>query len=80
MPNPRIGIIPRTRLKAARRVRDRMKEKLGEEGYAILSICNGGYSVQVRLYEGVQLKENMPSSLEGIPIKTVRIKRVHPPL
>lgn len=73
MPKPRIGIIPPTRLTTARKVRDTLNAALGSDGYAVVSICRGGYSVLVRLFEGV--RNSVPDVLLGIPIKVTRVRK-----
>lgn len=75
MPKPRVGKIPPTRLAVARRVRDYLNLNLKGRGwgYAIVSIQGGGYSVLVRLFEGVELDKPIPRLLDGIPVRVGRI-------
>lgn len=78
MPTPRFGEIPKVRLSAARKVRDLIKSQIGNNGYALVSISKGAYSVCVRLYDGVRLREPIPHEIDGVPIKVGRVSKIYP--
>jgi hypothetical protein len=59
MPKPRIGVIPRTRLRDARAVRDTLK---GQSLPAYLTISRGGFAVLVKS------PHQLPREIDGIPI------------
>lgn len=73
MPKLRIGVIPKCRLSAARKVRDKLIQLIGDNGYAVVSIYQGGYSVLVRLYEGVALPD-ISNNVDNVHVKVGRIR------